>query len=123
VRAVRWPDIGRRSVRSPARSYGPVAIEVRAAIAGDLDALERVAALDEQPPLGGLNLLVAEVDGALWAGLDLDSGESVADPFVPSADAVELLRLRARQLAAIMGDPTPRLGRSRRDEASATVGA
>jgi hypothetical protein len=43
-------------------------------------------------------LLVAEVDGQVRAVLSLDTGEVVADPFVPSAALVDLLRTRARQL-------------------------
>ncbi len=74
-----------------------VAIGVRAAEPGDVGALERLAALDEAPMLEG-DVLVAEVEGGLWAALDLASKRCVADPFVASADAVELLRLRARQV-------------------------
>ncbi|MGI9659592.1 MAG: hypothetical protein ACR2OD_11835 [Gaiellaceae bacterium] len=122
ARVARRIDLARRACQ-PARSQGAAAIEVRAATAADMKALERVAALDEQPPLAGRNLLVAEVGGTLWAGLDPDSRASVADPFVPSADAVELLRVRATQIAGTRGVAPWRSSRSRRDGASATVGA
>ncbi len=110
------------SRRSPARVSVAASIEVRWAEAGDGPALERVAALDERPLPGG-PLLVAEVDGALWAARALGSGDAVSDPFVPAADAVELLRLRAAQIAAA-GASHPGLWSGwRRDRASATVGA
>ena len=57
----------------------------------------RLAILDEKPvPAGGV--LVAMQAGELVAALPLDGGEALADPFKPTADAVALLRLRARQL-------------------------
>ena len=40
---------------------------------------------------------MAEVAGEVQAALSLDTGESVADPFRPTAALVDLLRLRARQ--------------------------
>lgn len=44
-------------------------------------------------------VLVAEVDGSLWAAVSLSDGTAVADPFRPSGDLVPLLRERAHQLA------------------------
>jgi hypothetical protein len=43
---------------------------------------------------------VAEVDGRLRAALPLDGGSPLADPFHRGSDLIELLRLRAGQLAA-----------------------
>jgi hypothetical protein len=43
-------------------------------------------------------VLVAEVDGALWAALSLTDRHAVADPFRPSGELVRLLRERAHQL-------------------------
>ena len=43
-------------------------------------------------------VLVAEVDGELWAALSLSDGRAVADPFRPSADVVGLLHERALHL-------------------------
>jgi hypothetical protein len=54
-------------------------------------------------------VLLAEVDGQLRAALALTDGTVVADPFHPTADVIDLLRARARQL-----DITPRMRRSRR---------
>ena len=63
----------------------------------DLPALERVAGLDSKRVPAG-PLLVAEVDGTLWAALSTLDDASIADPFVPSGDLVGLLRTRASQL-------------------------
>jgi hypothetical protein len=43
-------------------------------------------------------VLVASAGDAAVAALHIDSGHSVADPFIPSRAALELLRTRARQL-------------------------
>jgi hypothetical protein len=45
-------------------------------------------------------LLVAESDGRLVAAVSTVTGEAVSDPFVPAADVIALLRLRAAQLDA-----------------------
>ena len=50
-------------------------------------------------------MLVAVVDGRICAALELDGDHVIADPFVPTAAAVELLRLRVRQLRAADGRP------------------
>jgi hypothetical protein len=73
-------------------------VAIRAARGSDGPALERLAALDSRRPLTGA-LLVAERDGALAAALAVESGAHVADPFVPSADLVALLRMHAAALA------------------------
>jgi hypothetical protein len=61
----------------------------------DREVLARLAALDSSAPLSG-DALVAESDGRAVAAIELGSGRTVADPFVRTADVVELLRLRAR---------------------------
>jgi hypothetical protein len=43
-------------------------------------------------------LIGAEVDGRLLAAISLHGGEVVADPFHPTRQIVDVLRLRARQL-------------------------
>ena len=60
--------------------------------------MRRVAERDSQRVPAG-ELLVAEVDGEIRAALSLFSGEAVTDPFHPTVQVVELLRLRARQLS------------------------
>ena len=71
-------------------------LTVRSATSADSAAAERLARLDSTTPLRGPALL-AEADGRLVAALSLEDGRAVADPFTRSADAVALLRLRARQ--------------------------
>jgi hypothetical protein len=44
-------------------------------------------------------VLVAEADGGLVAALSLLDGTAVADPFRPTADIVDLLRVRAAATA------------------------
>ena len=64
-------------------------------------------------------VLVAEVDGALWAAVSLADRHAVADPFRPSGELVGLLRERAHQLRR---RPAPRVrvaGRSPRVRFSA----
>jgi hypothetical protein len=68
---------------------------IRPADLADLAGLDRLAALDSAfPPTG--DVLVAEVGGELWAAIEIDTGTAIADPFRPSGDLVELLRLHAR---------------------------
>jgi hypothetical protein len=69
-------------------------LTIRRADAHDAGALVRLAALDSASPPTGESL-VAEVDNELWAAVELDTGASIADPFRPSGDLVDLLRLRA----------------------------
>ena len=73
----------------------------------DEPALRRLAALDSVRPLKG-RALVAEVEGRPVAALGLLDRRVVADPFEHTADAVELLRFRARRLEPAPA-PRPRL--------------
>lgn len=59
--------------------------------------LRRLAALDSTRPIRG-RAIVAEVDGRTIAAIGVDDQRVVADPFEHTADAVELLRLRAGRL-------------------------
>ena len=69
-------------------------LTIRPADLADLAGLDRLAALDSASPPTG-DVLVAEVGGELWAALQIDSGAAIADPFRPSGELVELLRLHA----------------------------
>jgi hypothetical protein len=93
-------------------------VTIRYAFPDDARALARLAVLDSQEPSDGW-LLVAEVGAELRAALARD-GRAIADPFHPSADLVQLLRERARQLSA--ADRTRDLRRLRpwRSRAAAT---
>jgi hypothetical protein len=59
--------------------------------------VEQLAQLDSVKPLTGL-VLVAEAEGRPVAAMSVDDGRTAADPFLPSADAVAILRTRAAQL-------------------------
>src|SRR4051794_29520885 len=74
-------------------------VTIRWALPSDLQALERVAALDSKKLPAG-PLLAAAVDGQIWAAVATLDAAAVADPFVPSGDLVGLLRTRASQLRA-----------------------
>jgi hypothetical protein len=72
-------------------------IGIRLAVHADRAALTRLAALDSAPvPLGAT--LVADLDGEIVAAHQLGGTASIADPFLPTLDARELLELRANQL-------------------------
>jgi hypothetical protein len=71
-------------------------ISIRLAETGDLAALRRVAERDSRLLPPG-RLLLAEVAGEVRAALSLETGDAVADPFRPTAELVELLRIQARQ--------------------------
>ena len=72
-------------------------LTIRRAARSDFPAVARLAALDSSfPPTG--DVLLAEMDDELWAAVGVESGSAVADPFRPSGDLVELLRLRAQGL-------------------------
>ena len=82
--------------------YPSTNIVIRHARHEDDRTLAGLAALDSREALAGPALL-AEVDGVARAALDLHDGSVAADPFVRTADLVELLRLRARGIAAAHG--------------------
>ena len=44
-------------------------------------------------------MLVGEIDGELRAALSLTDGSAIADPFFPTADIVELLRVHATAIS------------------------
>jgi hypothetical protein len=77
-------------------------IVIRHAVEEDVRTLAGLAILDSRDELTGPALL-AEVDGVARAALDLRDGSVAADPFAPTTELVELLRLRARGLAAAHG--------------------
>jgi hypothetical protein len=72
------------------------AITIRRSTDADRLALLRLAELDEQPA-PEWDALLAFVNGELRAALPLRGDGALADPFHPSRDVIELLRVRARQ--------------------------
>lgn len=77
-------------------------VVIRLADAADGPQLKLLSDLDSaEPPAGPV--LLAELGGAPVAALPLNGGAAIADPFLPTRDLVELLRLRARQLSSPQG--------------------
>lgn len=89
-------------------------LTVRRAGAEDAAQLLRLAALDSADVPTG-DVLLAERSGQALAALSLADGHAVADPFEHTAAMVDLLRLRAAQLAQV---EAPRRIASWRDWAS-----
>ncbi len=90
---------------------GP-AVELRPARADDDHAVRELAELDDARPLEG-PVLVAVVGGRAVAAIALDDERVVADPFVATAHAVSLLRMRARHVSDVSRRPRRRLRLSR----------
>jgi hypothetical protein len=86
----------RRRRTAPVSNAGPAAA-VRLAHPDEVGTLRRLAQMDDAPELTG-EILVATTDAHVVAALSLDDGRVVADPFVLTSDAVELLRRRATAL-------------------------
>jgi hypothetical protein len=84
-----------RSLSHTLRADAGVELVVRPARRSDADRLARLAALDSSRPLAGGQVLVAESGGRIVAAVSMHDGRAIADPFLPSADAVEILRLHA----------------------------
>jgi hypothetical protein len=80
-----------------ASSLGDPPVLIRRAAAGDESAIARLAALDEHELPPG-ERLIAELAGRPVAAVEVRSGTTVADPFVPTSGIVELLGLRAAQV-------------------------
>jgi hypothetical protein len=73
------------------------AIVIRRLTEADRDAVSRLAQLDTRPAPSG-DLLGAENEGRLVAAISITTGESVADPFQPTAEVVEMLRIHLAHL-------------------------
>lgn len=70
-------------------------ITIRPAYADDHTALARLAALDSAERVPAMPILLAEVDDQVSVALSLADGSVIADPFIPTAAIVELLRRHA----------------------------
>ena len=78
---------------TPARVRHAASITIRRSTAADRATLERLAALDSAPVPTG-EVLMAALDGEAVAAIEVASGATIADPFRPTAELVELLRAR-----------------------------
>jgi ribosomal protein L10 len=67
---------------------------LRTAQSDEAHVVRRLAALDDAPALEG-PVLLAVMDGEPVAAISLVDRRVVANPFVPTGDVVELLRVRA----------------------------
>ncbi len=76
------------------------AIIFRPATKADDAALAELAQLDSTHLVPG-DYAVAEVDARLFAAVSLSDGSAIADPFVPTATLVQLLRLQAQAPTAV----------------------
>ena len=76
-------------------------VALRPAGVDDAEAVHLLAELDDAPMLDGEDVLLALLDGQVVAALSLRDGRVVANPFVRTADAVALLRARAKQLTGV----------------------
>jgi hypothetical protein len=93
------PTFRRRRDHGPIdRDGADVALVLRPAQGGDAPLLEQLAQLDGHDLAGRGPRILAEARGRVIAAADVASGDIIADPFVPTAAAVALLRLRAAQL-------------------------
>jgi hypothetical protein len=68
-------------------------VTIRLSTSDDQDAILTLAQLDSRKAPSEL-MLLATVKGELRAALPLAGGEAIADPFHPTAELVELLRVR-----------------------------
>ena len=71
-------------------------LSLRHATSADAGAVAYLAELDETDRLEGSVLMAFAGDRAV-AAMSLADGRTAADPFARTADAVDLLRMRARQ--------------------------
>ena len=85
------------------------AFAIRFAGQDDREAVNRLAQLDSRRAPTG-EVLIGTFAGTPVAALSVSNGDVVADPFRPTADAVALLRARARQLQSAV---SPRARRAR----------
>ena len=90
-------SLARRAAQAGAPHAGERSVTLRFGCADDEKALARLAELDSSGP-PAQPVLLAEIDGQLLAALALTDGTVVADPFHRTADLIDLLRARARQL-------------------------
>jgi hypothetical protein len=76
----------------------PESVLVRRATGGDVSRIRTLALLDCRR-IGEGPYLVAEIADEMLAAMSLTDGTVVADPFRRTREAVELLRMRAAQIA------------------------
>ena len=106
-------------LRGPIQSVPTRAdVVIRYARPDEADAVATLAQLDSSRAPQG-NVIVADVQGDLWAAVSVDDGHAVANPFRPSAELTFGLLERAREVRGAGRDRTwrPRGGGGRRQRA------
>src|SRR4051794_18395768 len=89
-----------KQLRGPIQSVpSSVDVVIRHARPDEADALATLAQLDSSRAPRG-DVLVADVQGELWAAVSVDDGHAVANPFRPSGELTFRLSERARELDA-----------------------
>jgi len=94
-RRIAGPFRRRRRASAPAIRWQ--GLTLRLATSADRSTLARLAEL-EQTTSPQEPILLGEVMERTVAALSLRDGRVIADPFMPTAELVELMRLRARQI-------------------------
>jgi hypothetical protein len=89
----------RKLVQDSAPNGSGDGVTVRRSAPGDGPAISRLARLESRRAARGPYVL-AERGGEVFAAAPLSGDAPLADPFMPTADVVAMLELRARQLAA-----------------------
>jgi sensor domain CHASE-containing protein len=103
----------RAATTAPPRTSVEQIVSLRLAHSEDDHDVSRLVQLDNARALAA-PVMLAVVDGEAVAALSLSDGRVVANPFVPTEQAVTLLRLRATQLSGERHHRwRPRLLRSR----------
>ena len=91
----------RRSTRTAPTGDAAGPITIRPSTNDDAQALAQLAAVESRELPAG-QLLLAEVEGRVVAAAPLDARSApLADPFRPTAEIVELLKLRTRHISAV----------------------
>jgi hypothetical protein len=102
--------LARRRRRKPVEAELTSPILIRYSRDDDQVALERLAALDSRAlPKGPFLLALVDGEPVAAAPLDLDA-EPLSDPFLPTANLRELLKLRARHVRRSRGAPDRTVG-------------
>ena len=95
---------------------------MRRATGADTARIQLLARLDDKRMPAG-PFLVAEMGGEIVAARSLSTGDVVADPFRPTADAVAMLSLRASQIGAFSELDARRVSRRGQPEQRFAVAA
>jgi hypothetical protein len=89
--------LSRRLAPTYSAAAWPESVTIRRAQSDDEPALAKLAALDSHPTLSGA-VLVAEVQGEIWAAAEIDGAWVLADPFRPSGELALMVAQRAGEL-------------------------